>query len=128
MSNLGLLIALVIIVPVVIVVIFLVIYFVYLKTRRQPEQTLTRSMALVQDAMIEERERSASLAAEQIEEMVKKELDQHPDLADVKLDFGSVPDGTIDIWVDGEQYDNPEDIPDERIRDAIKKAVDTFNA
>ena len=72
-------------------------------------------------------ERKSSLVAEQIEEMVRNRLDAYPDLADVELDFGTVEDGSIDIWVGGVQYDNAKNIPDERIRTAIAEAVTQFN-
>jgi hypothetical protein len=84
--------------------------------------------SMVRDAKVEPYERPSSLVAEQIEEMVRRKLEQHPDLADVVFDFGTMPDGTIDIWVNRKQYDNIEDIPDERIRRAIGEAVEEFSA
>jgi hypothetical protein len=83
--------------------------------------------AQIADARLDEGERPASLVSEQIEQMVRARLAEHPDLADVSLDFGAAGDGSIDIWVSGEQYDNPDDIPDERIREAIRAAVEAFN-
>jgi hypothetical protein len=84
--------------------------------------------SMVRDAKVEPYERPSSLVAEQIEEMVRRKLEQHPDLADVVFDFGTMPDGTIDIWVNRKQYDDIEDIPDERIRRAIGEAVEEFSA
>jgi hypothetical protein len=73
-------------------------------------------------------EQVASLAAEQIEQMARARLAAYPDLANITLDFGTMPDGTIDVWVDGEQYDDPQNVPDARIRAAIADAVAEFNA
>lgn len=84
--------------------------------------------SMVRDAKVEPYERPSSLVAEQIEEMVRRKLEQYPDLADFVFDFGTMPDGTIDIWVNRKQYDDIEDIPDERIRRAIKEAVEEFSA
>lgn len=82
---------------------------------------------LIGDAKVETYERPSSVVAEQIEEMVKRKLASYPDLSDTVLDFGSMSDGTIDIWVNKSQYDDIKDIPDERIRTAIQEAVEKFN-
>jgi hypothetical protein len=96
--------------------------------RRIPEAKLSdKNRNLTRDARYEGTERPASLVSEQIEEMVKQRLAEHTDLTDVEMDFGTMPDGTIDIWVNGEQFDDVEDIPDDRIREAIKAAVEEFN-
>lgn len=97
--------------------------------RRRPGRTglSPKVQALVDDARYDEHEQAASLVAEQIEEMVRSELAQYPDLANVILDFGTMPNGTLDIWVGGQQYDDVKDIPDERIRRAIQGAVEEFN-
>lgn len=83
--------------------------------------------AMIADAKVDSGERPSSVVAEQIEEMVKRKLADYPDLADTVLDFGSMHDGTIDIWVNKHQYDDVKDIPDERIRSAIQEAVEKFN-
>jgi hypothetical protein len=83
--------------------------------------------AMISDAKVDSNERSSSVVAEQIEEMVKGKLAGFRDLADTALDFGSMPDGTIDIWVNGQQYDDVKDIPEKRIRKAIQEAVKKFN-
>jgi hypothetical protein len=105
----------------------LFLYFV-LRRRMEMRGLPPETEQMVADARYEAGERPASLAAEQIEEQVKRRLAQYPDLAAVKIDFGSMPDMTIDIWVDDDQYDDVEDIPDERIREAIKAAAAEFNA
>lgn len=114
-----------------IVVLLLMVVLVYAWTiarqRRSMDAPAPANPAIA-DARLDPGERASSLVAEQIEEMVRRRLQAYPDLADVALDFGTVRDGTIDIWVDGDQYDDPEDIPDERIREAIKAAVEEFNA
>ncbi|MBN1426842.1 MAG: hypothetical protein JXB07_00570 [Anaerolineae bacterium] len=83
--------------------------------------------AMVTDARIEAFERPSSIVAEQIEEMVKQKLSGYPDLSETVIDFGTVADGTLDIWVNKHQYDTIDDIVDERIRNAIRESVDKFN-
>lgn len=116
-------------VVVVVALVLVIVLFITTRLRPSPPQRLPPStQAMIADAKLDAGERPSTVTAEQIEEMVKLKLDQFPDLADVKLDFGSMPDLTIDIWVDAAQYDDVEDIPDERIRQAIKEAADEFNA
>ena len=81
----------------------------------------------VSEAKIEPNEQAASLASEQIEEMVKQRLVSYPDLADVKLDFATGSDESLVVWVDDQSYSDIDQIPDERIRSAISEAVETFN-
>ncbi len=111
----------------VLVVVALLALFIASRTRQTPALS-GDVQKMVTDAKVEQHERPSSLVAEQIEEMARRKLEQYPDLADTVLDFGAVKDGTIDVWVNRNQYDNPEDIPDERIRKAIKEAVEEFNA
>ena len=79
------------------------------------------------DAENEPGEFIASHISEQIEEMTRQLLKALPDLGDVKLDFGTAIDGSLEIWVDGERYNSVEEIPDECIRRAIAEAVEKYN-
>lgn len=85
------------------------------------------SLRQVSQARIEGDEKPASLISEQIEEMVRAELAQHTDLAGAELDFGTGPDGSLEIWFNGQQYASADLIPDQRVRSAITRAVETFN-
>ena len=105
----------------------IVILFVNSRSRRM-DAGVPAVPSAVEQAVIAPGERASSLVSEQIEQMVIDRLRQYPDLAGIKLDFGTMPDGTIDIWVGDVQYDDPADIPDERIRQAIREAVAEFNA
>ncbi|MDX1600674.1 MAG: hypothetical protein R3191_04070 [Anaerolineales bacterium] len=75
----------------------------------------------------ESEERVASAASERIEFMVRQRLAGHPDLAEKTIDFGTQEDGTLGIWIEGEKYEDPGAIPDERIRIAVQEAVAEFN-
>lgn len=54
---------------------------------------------------MERDDRPSSIAAEQIEALVRQRLDAYPDLADTVLDFGTEDDGTVDVWVNQQQFD-----------------------
>ena len=70
---------------------------------------------------------TASVVSEQIEEMVKQKLAQYPDLSAVRLDFGTGSDEALVIWVGDQRYQEVDQIPDERIRQAISESVEAFN-
>ena len=94
---------------------------------RGSSQLSDQAKSMIPDAKYDQYELPSSVVSEQIEESALRRLEQFPDLADIVLDFGTMPDGSIDIWVNRKQYDNVDDIPDERIRQAIKQAVEEFN-
>ena len=93
----------------------------------QDEAEIHARMAGITDATLDAGERQASMISEQIEEMVKMDLVQYPDLTDVSLDFGTGEDGGLEIWLGGERYSEVSAIPDERIRRSVEKAVNSFN-
>ena len=72
-------------------------------------------------------DRPSSAAAEQIEDMVKQALIQHPDLANTIFDFGQSTDDALEFWVNDTRYGSADDIPDVRIREAIAEAVKNFS-
>jgi hypothetical protein len=74
-----------------------------------------------------EGEEIASPAAETIESLAQERLQKHPDLAGMRLDFGTASSGELEIWVGAERYTTIESIPDDRIRQAISEAVQAFN-
>lgn len=114
----------VVVLSVVLLIVFLA--FTYMRGSQKPGNTVTTKIA--PDARIDDiSDRPSSIVSEQIEAMARTELER-VGLGDRHIDFGTVHDGTIDVWVDGVQYDNPEDIPEAAIRDAISSAVAKFNA
>jgi hypothetical protein len=68
-------------------------------------------------------ERLAAPFAEQIEDVLHAELDADPALAAHAVDLGTAPDGSLEIWVDGQRYDSIEQLPDEELRRAFQRAV-----
>lgn len=65
--------------------------------------------------------------AEQIEDMVNFALQQHPELKQVSVDFGTARGGGVEIHIGEQVYANIADIPDQRVRRIILDAVKKYN-
>ena len=90
-----------------------------------PQETIAATTANGQGVGLydhEEGEQLASPFAEQIEDILRAELAKDPELAALKVDLGTAKDGGLEIWVDGESYTDLETLPNERLRDAIRRA------
>jgi hypothetical protein len=90
-----------------------------------PKETVAATTAKGQGVGMydnEEDEQLASPFAEQIEDILRSELAKDPELAALKVDLGTAKDGGLEIWVDGENYTDLETLPNERLRDAIRRA------
>ncbi|MGA9532501.1 MAG: hypothetical protein WBR18_07275 [Anaerolineales bacterium] len=113
---------------VVIIVVLLALWRI--NVRRQIEKmppATPPGMGAVRQAVIDPGEQEASLVSEQIESMVQAELAAYPELADAHLDFGTAADGSLVIWFQGEKYVGADQVPEPRLRQAIERAVETFN-
>jgi hypothetical protein len=97
------------------------------RTVSSTPRTLPSSAELIADARLDPGEQQASPVAEQIEEMVKKRLAANPELVGREIDFGTMPDGSFDIWVDGIQYNDISDVTDQTVRQVITEAVEEWN-
>ena len=109
------------------VVILLVAWRVRVIRRSRRDEAMPSYEERLEGLKPESEERVASPASERIEFMVRQRLAGHPDLAEKTIDFGTQQDGTLGIWIEGEKYEDPEAIPDERIRAAVRDAVAEFN-
>jgi hypothetical protein len=72
-------------------------------------------------------ERRASAAAEMLESIIQRRMAGDPDLAGQRLDFGTSPDGSLEIWWQGQSYSSVEQLPDEQLRTLIGLAIEEFN-
>lgn len=68
----------------------------------------------------------AAAFVEQIEDIVHARLSEDVTLSGVKVDFGTAPAGELEIRVDGETYSDVGDIPNERLREIIRQAVESW--
>ncbi len=95
-----------------------------------PSETLAATQADGEGITLFDEDSGEKLAApfaEQIEDIVLNLMEADPLLKKHKLDFGTAPDGGLEIWVDGKSYRAIQDIPEEPIRAAIRKAIDIYN-
>lgn len=74
-----------------------------------------------------ESDQDASFSSEMIEGMVKEKLATYPDLRGITFDFRTATGGMLEIVFDERTYQNVDQIPDERVREAIDEAVAEFN-
>jgi len=111
----------------VVIGILLLIYGLLIRQRTAPEDEVPESLNALKDARIDPGEKVASPMSEEIESLVQADLKSHPDLAGTQIDFATDPDDTLSIWINGVAYQEVDDIPDERIRAAVHKAVAAFN-
>jgi len=72
-------------------------------------------------------EEIASDVVEQVEDILHQILNDDPELARMNVDFGTAPDGGLAIWVDGERYVDVNALPDERLRQAVQRAIKSWN-
>ena len=71
-------------------------------------------------------EKVASPFAEQIEDIIRARLNAIPELASVKVDFGTLPDGGLDICINGKSYTDINQIPDKQIRQVILESIKSW--
>ncbi|HEY72170.1 MAG: hypothetical protein DRJ03_22495 [Chloroflexi bacterium] len=73
-------------------------------------------------------ERLAAPFAEQIEDIIRARLSADPALAAIDVDLGTAPDGGLEIWVDGARYTDINALPDERLRQVFRQAIEEWDA
>ncbi len=71
-------------------------------------------------------EKLASPFAEQIEDIVQVRLANHPSLSQYRVDFGSAPDGGLEIHVNGQTFTEIEALPNEALKALIREAIETW--
>ena len=75
----------------------------------------------------EEGEKLAAPFTEQIEDIFRAKVEADLDLNHYKVDLGSAPDGTLEIWVNDKKYTNVNDLPDNRLKRAFRESVTQWN-
>ena len=72
-------------------------------------------------------EKLAAPFAEQIEDILRAKLQADPELLEYEIDFGTAPDSTLEIWINGKKYKSISELPDERLKVAFRAAVKQWN-
>lgn len=75
----------------------------------------------------DEGEKLAAPFTEQIEDIFRAKVEADLDLNHYKVDLGSAPDGTLEIWVNDKKYTNVNDLPDNRLKRAFRESVTQWN-
>jgi hypothetical protein len=72
-------------------------------------------------------ELQAAPTSEAVEDLVNQRLAAIPELAGSRVDFGTAPDGSLEIWIEDQRYASVDEIRDPRIRQAVQDAVASYN-
>lgn len=104
-----------------------VVWILIVRSRRSRDFKSGEALQAIMDARLDEGERKATIISEQIEENVKEILKADEAISETKIDFASAADGSLEIWIDNQRYVAIDEIPNEKIRAAIAKAVEEFN-
>lgn len=73
-------------------------------------------------------EKLAAPFAEQIEDILRAKIKADPALQKYEIDFGTGANQSLEIWVDGKAYASVDELPDERLKEAFRAAVEKWNS
>lgn len=76
----------------------------------------------------DEGEKLAAPFAEQIEDVLRAKTANDPYLKSFDIDFGTAPDGGLEIWVNDVKYDGVANLPDEKLKETLLQAVKEWNS
>ena len=76
----------------------------------------------------DEGEKLAAPFAEQIEDVLRARVENDPYLKSFDIDFGTAPDGGLEIWMNGEKYNGVASLPDEKMKQVLLQAVKDWNS
>lgn len=96
-----------------------------------PKETVAASTADGEGVTLydhDEGEKLAAPFAEQIEDVLRAKIENDPALKALNVDFGTAPDGGLEIWMDGKKFVGVANLPDERLKAALLQAVREWNS
>jgi hypothetical protein len=102
---------------------------VWMRTDPHPE-TLAATQADGEGLALYDHDKGEKIAApfaEQIEDILRHQMSADAYLSSLDVDFGTSPDGGLEIRVGDDRYTSIEQVPDLRLREAITRAVATYN-
>lgn len=94
-----------------------------------PAETVAKTLTDGEGITVFDYEHGEKLAApfaEQIEDIVRAGMKSDPELAEMKIDFGTDNDQTLEIWVNDKKYKSISELPDERLKGIMREAVKRF--
>ncbi|MGD8634645.1 MAG: hypothetical protein PVF85_13810 [Anaerolineales bacterium] len=108
-------------------ILFVVVFFAF-RTNKQEQGDVSFAEAIPEDdPLVNRDEFQATPIAEVIEELVRQKTADMPGLAALDVDFGTAPDGGLEIWINDERYTRVDDLPDEALQKVIREAVEEYN-
>lgn len=94
-----------------------------------PAETVAKTLADGEGITVFDYEHGEKLAApfaEQIEDIVRAKMQADPELVQMKIDFGTDQDQTLEICVSDKKYKSISELPDERLKLIMREAVKRF--
>lgn len=94
-----------------------------------PAETLAATLADEEGVQVFDQDPGEKLAApfaEQIEDILQARLSQHPELSKYHVDFGTAPDGGLEIEINGQTFREIDSLPDESLKALIREAIETW--
>jgi len=91
-----------------------------------PAETITATQANMGEVSLYGQDKGEQMAApfaEQIEDILRTRLKSDVALARLNVDLGTSPEGDLEIWVDGVRYTGIDAIPDKRLQQAFREAI-----
>ncbi|MEW5941837.1 MAG: hypothetical protein AB1750_19410 [Chloroflexota bacterium] len=97
-----------------------------------PAETMAKTLADGEGITVFDYEQGEKLAApfaEQIEDIFRAKIQADPELAGMgyAIDFGTDADHTLEIWVNEKKYKSISELPDERLKQAMRAAIKQWN-
>jgi len=97
-----------------------------------PAETVAKTLADGEGITVFDYDKGEKLAApfaEQIEDIFRAKIEADPELAKAgyKIDLGTDTDHTLEIWVNDKKYKSISELPDERLKAAMRAAVKQWN-
>lgn len=94
-----------------------------------PAETVAATLADEEGVQVFNQDPGEKLAApfaEQIEDIVQARLAEHPELSKYHVDFGTAPDGGLEIHVNDQAFPEIDALPDESLKRLIHEAIETW--
>ncbi len=95
-----------------------------------PAETIAATLADDEGVQVFDHDPGEKLAApfaEQIEDIVQARLAEHPEWSKYQVDFGSAPDGGLEIHVNGQTFTEIDALPDETLKTLLREAIETWH-
>ncbi len=96
-----------------------------------PEETVAATLKDGEGVALfdhDEGEKLAAPFAEQIEDILRAKAESDPYLKSFDIDFGTAPDGGLEIWVNGTKYEGVASLPDEKLKKTLLQVVKDWNS